>query len=406
MTEYSIERIREQFPILNQQVNNRPLVYLDNAASNQKPNAVVDCISNYYTSYHANIHRGAHHLAQLATEAYENARTIIANHLNAHREEIIFTYGTTDGINLVAQTWGRKNLKQGDRIVISGLEHHSNLVPWQMVAEENGCIIDIIPVLSDGTLDMAVYDQLLEKKPKLVAVNQVSNSLGTVNPIGEIISKAKNINACVLIDGAQAVSHFEVDVKQLDCDFYVFSGHKIYGPTGIGVLYGKKAILEAMPAWRGGGEMIKSVSYQSFSVNELPYKFEAGTPNIADGIALGRAIEFVNSLGLNAIRAHENLLTKTATQRLLEVPGMRLIGTAAEKTSVISFLIDGLHPYDVGTLLDQLGVAVRTGHHCTEPLMNALGIPGTIRASFACYNTLKEVDIFIEAVKKASQMLS
>jgi cysteine desulfurase/selenocysteine lyase len=406
MTEYSIERIREQFPILNQQVNNRPLVYLDNAASNQKPNAVVDCISNYYTSYHANIHRGAHHLAQLATEAYENARTIIANHLNAHREEIIFTYGTTDGINLVAQTWGRRNLKQGDRIVISGLEHHSNLVPWQMVAEENECIIDIIPVLSDGTLDMAVYDQLLEKKPKLVAVNQVSNSLGTVNPIGEIISKAKNINACVLIDGAQAVSHFEVDVKQLDCDFYVFSGHKIYGPTGIGVLYGKKAILEAMPAWRGGGEMIKSVSYQSFSVNELPYKFEAGTPNIADGIALGRAIEFVNSLGLNAIRAHENLLTKTATQRLLEVPGMRLIGTAAEKTSVISFLIDGLHPYDVGTLLDQLGVAVRTGHHCTEPLMNALGIPGTIRASFACYNTPEEVDMFIEAVKKTTQMLS
>lgn len=406
MTTYSVNSIREQFPILNQQVNKRPLVYLDNAASNQKPNAVVDCISQYYTTYHANIHRGAHHLAQRATEAYENARTIIATHLNAEREEIIFTYGTTDGINLVAQTWGRKHLQEGDCIVISGLEHHSNLVPWQMVAEEKGCAIHIIPVLSDGTLDMAVYDHLLEKNPKLVAVNHVSNSLGTVNPIADIISKAKNIKACVLIDGAQAVSHFEVDVKHLGCDFYVFSGHKVYGPTGIGVLYGKRSVLEAMPAWRGGGEMIKSVSYQTFSTNELPYKFEAGTPNIADGIALGEAINFVNTLGLNAIREHEKLLTEHATSRLMEVPGMRLVGTAKEKTSVVSFLVDGLHPYDVGTLLDQLGVAVRTGHHCTEPLMNALGIPGTIRASFACYNTPEEVDIFIDSVKKAVQMLS
>lgn len=406
MTTYSVNSIREQFPILNQQVNKRPLVYLDNAASNQKPNAVVDCISQYYTTYHANIHRGAHHLAQRATEAYENARTIIATHLNAEREEIIFTYGTTDGINLVAQTWGRKHLQEGDCIVISGLEHHSNLVPWQMVAEEKGCDIHIIPVLSDGTLDMAVYDHLLEKNPKLVAVNHVSNSLGTVNPIADIISKAKSINACVLIDGAQAVSHFEVDVKHLGCDFYVFSGHKVYGPTGIGVLYGKRSVLEAMPAWRGGGEMIKSVSYQTFSTNELPYKFEAGTPNIADGIALGEAINFVNTLGLNAIREHEKLLTEHATSRLMEVPGMRLVGTAKEKTSVVSFLVDGLHPYDVGTLLDQLGVAVRTGHHCTEPLMNALGIPGTIRASFACYNTPEEVDIFIDSVKKAVQMLS
>lgn len=406
MSNYNVDMIRRQFPILDQKINNRPLVYLDNAASNQKPLDVINSLSEYYLTYHSNIHRGAHRLAQLATEAYEHSRNTIAKHLSAEREEIIFTSGTTDGINLVAQTWGRKHLLEGDHLLISGLEHHSNLVPWQMIAAEKGCVIDIIPVLPDGTLDLVVLDELLLHLPKLVAINHVSNSLGTVNPIQDIIQKAKKINACVVVDGAQAVSHFNINVKKLACDFYVFSGHKIYGPTGIGVLYGKKEMLESMPAWRGGGEMIKSVSYQSFTVNELPYKFEAGTPNIADGIALGKAVEYVNSLGLSNIHQHESMLAHAATEGLLEIPGLRIIGTAPEKSAVVSFLIDGLHPYDVGTLLDQMGVAVRTGNHCTEPLMNALGIPGTIRASFACYNTIEEVNILIESVKKCKQMLS
>lgn len=404
---FDVERIRQQFPILNQEVNGRPLVYFDNAASSQKPLPVIEALKEYYTHYHSNIHRGIHHLAQIATEQYENARTIVKEHINANaREEVIFTYGTTDGINLVSNTWGRQNIQNGDLILISAMEHHSNMVPWQMLAEDKGAEIKVIPMDDQGILKQDDYQDLLSLKPKLVAVNHVSNTLGTINPIKEMIQLAHAVGAKVLIDGAQSIPHLEVDVQDLDCDFYAFSGHKAYGPTGTGIIYGKRALLEEMPPWRGGGEMISSVSYERSTYNELPYKFEAGTPNIADTIALGVALKWMQGIGVNAIAQHEHRLTEYATNKMKEIPGMRFIGEAPEKAGVISFLVGNIHPYDLGTLLDKMGVAVRTGHHCTEPLMNALEIPGTVRASFACYNTFHEVDRFLVALERATEMLS
>ncbi|WP_306641098.1 aminotransferase class V-fold PLP-dependent enzyme [Sanyastnella coralliicola] len=406
-TTYNVDRVRAQFPILNQEVHGRPLVYFDNAASSQKPTAVIEALREYYNHYHSNIHRGVHHLAQLATSAYEETRTKVKAHLNASaREEIIFTYGTTDGINLIAQSWGRKNITAGDLILISALEHHSNMVPWQMIAEEKGAQIKVIPMNDAGELDQEAYAELLKEEPKLVAFNHVSNALGTVNPAKEMTAAAKQAGATVVIDGAQAIPHLQVDVQDLDCDFYAFSGHKAYGPTGIGILYGKREVLEAMPPWRGGGEMISSVSYERSTYNDLPYKFEAGTPNIADGIALGVALDWMNGIGVSAIAQHEHELTTYATEQMQAIDGMRFIGTAKEKAGVISFLVGDIHPYDLGTLLDQMGVAVRTGHHCTEPLMNRLGIPGTIRVSFGAYNTKHEIDRYIVALEQGVRMLS
>lgn len=406
-TAYDIQTIRDAFPILRQEVNGRELVYFDNAASSQKPLAVIDAISNYYKNDHSNIHRGVHHLARRATDAYENARTNIARYIRAEaRECIIFTAGTTDGINLVANAWGRANLRKGDLILLSALEHHSNLVPWQMVAEATGAEIRIIPIDDRGVIDLDTYADQLKEGPKLVAFNHVSNSLGTINPVNEMTRLAKEVGATVLIDGAQSVPHTSVDVSSIGCDFYAFSGHKAYGPTGVGVLYGRREVLEAMPPWRGGGEMIASVSYERSTYNELPYKFEAGTPNMAGVIGLSAAIDWMETIGVQNIAAHEHELTTYATEQLLNIDGIRLIGTAPDKAGVISFLARDIHPYDLGTLLDQMGVAVRTGHHCTEPLMHRLGIPGTIRASFAAYNTHDEIDRFIAATRKAVAMLS
>ncbi|NQX92111.1 MAG: cysteine desulfurase [Flavobacteriales bacterium] len=404
--QYSVENVRKQFPILSSKVNGQPLVYFDNAATTQKPQMVIDAIEEYYKEYNANIHRGVHKLAQVATEAYENSRNLIAQHLNAKdSKEIIFTMGATDAINLVAQTWGRQNIKEGDLIIFSGLEHHSNMVPWQMLASEKGAKTAHIPVLDDGTLDLDAFNELLQKGPKLVAVNHISNALGIINPIEEIISKSHDAGAKVLIDGAQSVPHETIDVQKLDADFYVFSGHKVYGPTGIGVLYGKEQLLDELPPWRGGGEMIASVSYTHSTYNSLPHKYEAGTPNIAGGIVLGKAIEFVRELGMDNVKHHELELLNYATQEFSKIDGLRIFGTGPKKTSVMSFLVDGVHPYDLGTLLDQMGIAVRTGHHCAEPLMNRFEIPGTIRASFACYNTQAEIDQMVSAMNRGINML-
>lgn len=402
----SKETIRKEFPILHQMVNGYPLVYFDNAATTQKPSSVIESIHKYYTLQNANIHRGAHHLAHISTLAFESTRDKIRNFLNARStEEIIFTSGTTDSINLVAQTWGRKNLDSGDEILLSMLEHHSNIVPWQMIAEEKGATIKVIPINESGEWITGLLDSLITSKTKIVAVNHVSNALGTINPIKSLIDKAHAAGAVVLIDGAQAVSHFAVEVQNLDCDFYCFSGHKLYGPTGTGVLYGKKELLENMPPYRGGGEMIKSVSFEKTTYNELPHKFEAGTPHIEGVIALGAAIDFVHSMDWNVLHANEKELLEYATSQLLAIEGVRIYGTSESKVSVISFLVDGIHPYDIGTLLDKQGVAVRTGHHCTEPLWNHFGVVGSVRASFALYNTIDEVDLFITALKKSIQLL-
>jgi cysteine desulfurase/selenocysteine lyase len=401
-----IAALRQQFPILHQRVNGQPLVYFDNAATTQKPQSVIDCITDYYKLYNANIHRGAHYLANISTEKFEGARDQIRRFIGASlKEEIVFTSGTTDAINLVAQTWGRKNVSPGDEIIISTMEHHSNIVPWQMLAEEKGAVLRVIPVTANGELDISVFEKLLNNKTKLVAVNHVSNALGTINPVESIISKAHQAGAKVLIDGAQAVSHFAVDVKELDCDFYCFSGHKLYGPTGVGVLYGKISLLNEMPPWRGGGEMIRSVSFEKTTYNDPPFKFEAGTPNIEGVIALGEAIAFVENLGWDFFHAQEKFLLESTTDALTIIPGLHIYGTSEQKTGVISFLIDGVHPYDLGTLLDQQGVAVRTGHHCTEPLWNHYGVPGTVRASFAVYNTEEETARFIKALHKSIQLL-
>lgn len=402
----NIASIRGDFPILNEVVNGKQLVYFDNAATTQKPRLVLDALSGYYEHYNANIHRGIHHLAEKATSAFEQSRKRLQAFLNAqHPEEIIFTYGTTDGINLVASAYGRKFLKEGDEVIISTMEHHSNIVPWQMLCEEKGCILKVIPINDQGELLMDEYEKLLTEKTKFVSVVHVSNALGTINPIKEIIAKAHAVGAKVLIDGAQASSHIEIDVQDLDCDFYSLSLHKIYGPTGMGILYGKRDLLNAMPPYRGGGEMIKEVTFAKTTYNELPYKFEAGTPNIADVVAAKFALDYVDSLGKPNIAAYENELLAYATEAVKQIEGLRIIGQAKDKVSVLSFVIDGIHHQDIGVLLDQQGIAVRTGHHCTQPLMNRFGITGTSRASFAVYNTTEEIDKLIQGLHKVKRML-
>lgn len=405
VTELDVVTLRKEFPVLEQTVNGHPLVYFDNAATTQKPKAVVQALVDYYTGYNANIHRGIHTLAEKATRAFEETRVAAQAFLNAkEKEEIIFVRGVTEAVNLVASSLGGQLFDEGDEIILSGLEHHSNIVPWQLVAEKAGAVIHVIPVTESGELDMATLDKLLSSKTKLVAVNHASNSLGTINPIESIISKAHAVGALVLIDGAQAAAHLDIDVQKLDCDFYCLSGHKMYGPTGVGVLYGKRALLEQMPPNQGGGEMIREVTFERTTFNDIPYKFEAGTPNIADVIALKPAFEFINALGKDAIRAHENELQQHAAAQLRSISGLRLIGTAKDKVSVQSFLLDGLHPFDVGQLLDARGIAVRTGHHCTQPLMDRFGIEGTVRASFAVYNTKAEIDRMIEALQRISSL--
>ena len=401
-----IQKIRADFPILSQKVNGKPLVYFDNGATSQKPQVVIDAISTYYSEINANIHRGVHTLSQLATDAYEVSRNTIQNHLNAkHNYEIIFTSGTTFGINLVANGFASL-LKSGDEVMVSALEHHSNIVPWQFLCEKTGAKLVVIPMNEKGELILSEFDNLLSEKTKIVAVNHISNALGTVNPIEYIIKKAHGVGAAVLIDGAQATPHLRPDVQALDCDFYVFSGHKVCGPTGVGILYGKEEWLQKLPPYQGGGEMIAEVTFEKTTYADLPHKFEAGTPNIEGGIVLGTAIDYMNAIGFDNIAAYEHELLLYGTQRLQEIEGLKIFGTSENKASVISFNIDGIHPYDIGTIIDKLGIAVRTGHHCAQPIMNFFNIPGTIRASFAFYNTKEEIDIFVEAVKKAQMMLS
>lgn len=400
--------IRAQFPVLDQQVHGKPLIYFDSAASAQKPLAVIDAQSDYLKHHHANVHRGVHSLSQRATDAFEQARRQVQSFLNASEPgEIVWTQGTTDGINLVAQTWGRQNLQAGDRILISRMEHHANIVPWQMLATERGLHLDVAEFLPDGSLDWDSFQNELNRGPKLVAMTYVSNTLGTVNDATRIVQAAHAAGAVALIDGAQAAPHKRVDVQAIGCDFFVFSGHKTYGPTGIGVLYGKRALLDAMPPWRGGGEMIAEVSLEKGTTfAAAPFKFEAGTPHISGAIGLGAALEWMQATGIEAIAAHEEALGERTMELLREIPGMRLIGTAPGKAGVVSFAVDGIHPYDLGSLLDAQGIAVRTGQHCTQPIMDALGIPGTVRASFAAYNTFEEVEAFHRALKRAITMLS
>src|SRR6056297_2840323 len=404
-TTLDIQAIRKDFPILQREVNGKPLVYLDNAATSQTPQQVIDAIVDYYQGYNANIHRGVHTLSQEATDAYEAARQKIQKHFNiAHSYEVIFTSGTTDSINLVANGF-TSFLKEGDEILVSALEHHSNIVPWQMLCERTGAKMKVIPMNEDGMLEMDQFDTLLSEKTKLVFLNHVSNALGTVNPIAEIIDKAHAVNAAVLIDGAQAAPHIKADVQELDVDFYVVSGHKMCGPTGVGVLYGKEEWLKKLPPYQGGGEMIAEVTFEKTTYADLPHKFEAGTPNICGGIAFGAALDYMNSIGFDEIAKYEHELLQYATQEMLKIDGLKIYGTAKNKTSVISFNIDGIHPYDIGTIVDKLGIAVRTGHHCAQPIMDFYKIPGTVRASFSFYNTKEEVDKLVEGVKRARNML-
>ena len=401
-----LQKIRSDFPILSREVNGKPLVYFDNGASSQKPKQVIDVISHYYEYEHSNIHRGIHTLSQEATNAYEDARKTLQHFINAkHDHEIIFTAGTTGSINLVASSFGKKYLKEGDEIIISTMEHHSNIVPWQMICEEKGAILKVVPINDEGEFLMEEFKDLLSEKTKLVAVTHVSNTLGTINPVKEIIEKSHANGALVLIDGAQSVPHTKVDVQELDCDFYVFSGHKMCGPTGVGILYGKEDILNELPPYQGGGDMIKTVTFEKTTYNSLPHKLEAGTPNIAGGIGLAAAAKYMNEIGIDKIEAYEHELLTYATQQIKQIDGVRIIGEAENKASVLSFLVDGTHPSDIGMIVDKLGIAIRTGHHCTEPLMNRFNIPGTARASFAFYNTIEEIDIFITALKRAIKML-
>jgi cysteine desulfurase/selenocysteine lyase len=403
---YDVQAIRAQFPILSRKVKGKDLVYLDNAATAQKPVAVIDALVHYYSHYNANIHRGLHTLADEATAAYEASRVSVKDFVGASStDEIIFTKGTTESINLVAHSWGKSFLQEGDEIIISSLEHHANIVPWQMIAAEKKAILRVIPINDNGILDMEAFKSMLGPKTKFVSVVHVSNALGIINPVEEIIRLAHEYNAVVLVDGAQSSVHLDIDVQTLGCDFYTFSGHKIYGPTGVGVLYGKRDLLESMPPYQGGGEMIKEVRFEYTTYNELPFKFEAGTPNIADVIALKAGIDFIKSIGKPAIRKHEEMLLEYATTQLKEIAGLRIIGDVKNKVSVISFVIDGVHPQDLAILLDNQGIAVRTGHHCTQPLMHRLGIVGTTRASFAAYNTIEEIDVMIQALKKSLKML-
>jgi cysteine desulfurase/selenocysteine lyase len=403
---FDVETIRADFPILHQQVNGQPLVYLDNAATTQKPNAVIDAISDYYRNDNSNVHRGAHALADRATVKFEAAREKVAQFLNAPAaKQIIWTRGTTESINLVAASWGKTNLQPGDRILVSAMEHHSNIVPWQLIAQTTGAKVEPIPVDANGNINMLAFDAMLDAHVKMVAVGHVSNAMGTINPIEKIITLAHAVGARVLIDGAQAVSHWAVDVQKLNCDFYVFSAHKLFGPTGLGVLYGKEDLLNAMSPYQGGGEMIETVSFAGTTFNQLPYKFEAGTPDIAGAIGLGAAIDYLNSIDRTAAAAHEQALLNYAEEKARATAGLKLVGTAAHKTSVMSFLLEGAHPADVGVLLDKQGIAVRTGNHCAQPIMDQYGIPGTVRASFSFYNTFAEVDRLFAAIEKAKTFL-
>ncbi|MDC3319235.1 cysteine desulfurase [Flavobacteriaceae bacterium] len=402
---FPIEKIREDFPILKRTVNGKPLVYFDNAATSQTPKVVIDAIVKYYTNYNANIHRGVHTLSQEATDLYEQARIVLQKHFNAkYAYEMLFTPGTTFGINMIASGFSNL-LKTGDEIIVSALEHHSNIVPWQMLCEKTGAELKVIPMNEEGSLVMSAYDNLLSEKTKLVFCNHISNALGTINPVKEIIEKAHHVGAAVLIDGAQSTPHMKVDFQKLDVDFYVTSAHKICGPTGIGLLYGKKEWLEKLPPYQGGGEMIETVSFEKTTYAGLPHKFEAGTPNICGGIAFGVAVEYMNSIGFDAINKYEQELLKYGTQELLKISGVKIYGTA-NKTAVISFNVADIHPYDIGSILDKLGIAVRTGHHCAQPIMEFYKIPGTVRASFAFYNTKEEIDLFIKSLKKVILMLS
>lgn len=403
----SVREARSDFPILSSTVNGRDLVFLDSAASSQKPQAVIDCISTYYCEQNANVHRGVYSLSQTATQLFEDSREKVKDFISAkHSREVIFVRGATEGINLVAQSYGRKFFKPGGEIILSQLEHHSNIVPWQMIAEEKGMKIRVVPINAKGELMMDALEDMLSEKVQMIALNHISNALGTINPVKEINALAKRYDIPVLIDGAQATSHGEVNVQELGVDFYVFSGHKMFGPTGIGVLWGKEKWLEAMPPWQGGGEMIETVSFEKTTFNELPFKFEAGTPNIAGSIALGAAIDYIGQFDMLEIVEYERELLKYATEKLKEIPGLRIYGEAAEKASVISFLVENTHPYDLGILLDKMGIAVRTGHHCTQPLMDFLGIPGTVRASMALYNDQNDIDRLVDGLVKARQMLT
>jgi cysteine desulfurase/selenocysteine lyase len=406
MGKLAIENIRKDFPILDTQVFGKQLVYLDNAATTQKPVQVLKVLEEYYERYNSNVHRGVHSLSQQATAGYEKARHTVAAFINAaSSDEVIFTKGTTDGINLVASSFGRKFLQKGDSILISALEHHSNIVPWQMICEERGATLKVIPMDQDGVLKIELLPELLDETVKLLSFTYVSNSLGTINPVKEMIRQAHAKNIPVMMDAAQAIQHMPLDVQELDVDFMAFSGHKLYGPTGIGVLYGKEKWLNELPPYQGGGDMIKTVTFEKTIYNVLPYKFEAGTPDISGAIGLGAAIEYVNSIGLEAIAAAEHELLTYGLERLAEVPGIQFIGKAADRASVISFLIEGVHPYDLGELLDKQGIAIRTGHHCTEPVMDFFGIPGTCRASFAFYNTTAEIDLLVAGIKRAAAIL-
>ncbi len=403
---FDVEAIRQDFPILHQKVNGYPLVYFDNAATSQKPSLVIDAISNYYKLYNSNIHRGLHYLSEKATEEYEAAREKCRAFINASStNEINFTKGTTEGINLVASSYGRKFLQPGDEVIISTMEHHSNIVPWQMVCDERGAKLRIIPIDDDGNILLDEYKNLLNERTKIVSVVYVSNSLGTINPVKDIISLAHEVGAVVMLDGAQAAPHMAVDVQDLDCDFYACSSHKIFGPTGMGILFGKERLLEQMNPYQGGGEMIKEVTFAKTTYNELPYKFEAGTPDICGGIAMGVAIDYINSIGYDKIAQHEHDLLVYGTEVLSQIEGFKVIGQANQKASVISFLVDGIHPYDMGVLLDKQGIAIRTGHHCCQPLMDRFAIPGTCRASFAFYNTKEEIDKLVKGIEKVKTML-
>lgn len=407
MTTYDIHSIREDFPILKSVVNGKPLVYLDNGASTQKPQSVIDAIDHYYTSQNSNVHRGVHHLSQIATDAYEVTRNKLKYFINSKEEhEIIFTKGTTDSINLVASSFGDAFVHEGDEVIISAMEHHSNIVPWQMLCERKKAVLKVIPINDAGELDMDAYADLLNERVKIVSLTYISNTLGTVNPVEEIIRLAHAQDIPVLIDAAQAIQHVPIDVQALNVDFLAFSGHKMYGPTGVGVLYGKEKWLNAMPPYQGGGDMIKDVSFEKTTYASLPFKFEAGTPNIEAGIALAFAIDYINSIGLEKIAKYEHELLEYGTKELLAIEGLRIIGTAKEKSGVISFVVGDIHPYDIGVILDKLGIAVRTGHHCTQPLMKRFGIPGTVRASFGLYNSKEEIDKLVEGVKVAVSMLS
>jgi len=402
-----IAAIRQEFPVLNREVKERPLIYFDNAATSQKPQAVIDALVQYYSNYNANIHRGIHTLAEEATAAYEETRDTVKSFIGARsREEIIFTRGTTESINLVAYSWGRKNIQAGDEIIISNMEHHSNIVPWQLLCEEKNAVLKIIPVNDEGELLQDEYEKLLNSKTRLVSVVHASNALGTVNPVKQMIARAHAVGALFMVDGAQSAVHLDIDVQDLDCDFFALSAHKLYGPTGVGVLFGRKELLEAMPPFMGGGEMIKEVTLQKTTFNDLPYKFEAGTPNIADVIAFKAAIQFVLSLGREKIRRHEQDLMDYATTELEKIPGLRIIGKAKEKVSVISFVLENAHPQDIGILLDNRGIAVRTGHHCAQPLMDRYRIPGTARASFAVYNMRYEVDELVKGLQRVVKILA